>query len=247
MFFVPLFLSNLNTKKIARKIEYIRTTGSTNKTIYDMWQNNEIHSGGALITDQQTEGKGRRENQWISSTNKSLTFSFILNDEDEVLNNKISLISGIAIIDGIKKIANLDCQLKWPNDIMYKNKKLGGILIEKKEGVFIVGIGINVNDLDFEESIQNKACSIYSITSRNTQREPLLAFIFNSFENLLTKNMSEIVKKWESVCNHINTFVKFHHSNQIIEAEFAGLNKDGKAKIKINNTEKIFHSGIIEL
>ena len=247
MFFVPLFLSNLKTKKIARKIEYIRMTGSTNKTIYDMWKNNEIDSGGALITDQQTEGRGRRGNQWLSSTSKSLTFSFILNDEDGSLINKISLISGIAIIEGIKKIANLDCQLKWPNDIMYKNKKLGGILIEKKEDVFIVGIGINVNDSDFDQSIQNKACSIYSITNRSTQREPLLAFIFNSFENLLTKNISEIIKKWESVCNHINTFVKFHHSNEIIEAKFTGLNKDGKAKIKINETEKIFHSGIIEL
>ena len=246
MFFIPLFLSNLKTKKIARKIEYIRTTHSTNKTIYEMLQNNEIHSGDVLIAEEQTNGKGRRGNIWQSSSGKSLTFSLIL-DYDDSLMNKISLISGVAIIEGIKKITKLDCQLKWPNDIMYKTKKLGGILIEKKGEYFIIGIGINVNDSDFEESIQNKACSIYSITKRSSQREPLLAFIFNSFEELLTKDISEIIKKWESFCNHMNTFVKFHHSKQIIEAKFMGLNKEGNARININKSEKTFHSGIIEL
>ncbi len=247
MFFIPLFLSNLKTKKIGKQIEYIRTTGSTNKTIYHMLQNKEIEIEGVLISDQQTEGKGRRGNTWFSSAGKSLTFSLILKSSDKSLTEKLPLISGIAIIQAIKKMINIDCQLKWPNDIVYNYKKLGGILIEKRGDNFIIGIGLNVNDSDFDESIQNQACSIYSIIDRSVQREPLLAFILNDFEKLLNNDMEEIIKKWESVCSHMNTFVKFHYSKNILEGDFLGLSKNGEAKIKINKKEHLFNSGVINI
>ena len=247
MFFVPLFLSNLKTKKIARKIEYIRTTDSTNETIYKMFQNNTIKANNALITDNQTAGKGRRGNTWFSSNGKSLTFSFIIKDDNDLLIKKIPLISGIAIIEAIKKMTNIECQLKWPNDILYNSKKLGGVLIEKKEGHFIVGIGLNVNEASFERSIESKTCSIFSILNHSIQREALLAYIFNNFEALLNQELIEIIKKWESLCNHINTFVKFHNFQNMIEAKFIGLNEKGEARIEIGNNEKIFNSGIIEL
>lgn len=247
MFFIPLFLSNLKTKKIARKTEYIRTTGSTNETIYKMFQNSQIKSNDALIADNQTAGKGRRSNIWFSSAGKSLTFSFIIEDDNDLLIKKIPLISGIAIIEAIKKLTNIDCQLKWPNDILYNSKKLGGVLIEKKRGHFIIGIGLNVNESSFEQSIENKTCSIASIINHSIQREPLLAYIFNNFEELLDQDIYKIIKKWESLCNHMNTFIKFHHFQNIIEAKFLGLNEKGEAKIQIDNDEKKINSGIIEL
>ena len=247
MFFVPLFLSNLKTKKMARKIEYIRTTNSTNETIYKMFQNNKIKPNDALITDNQTAGKGRRGSTWFSSPGKSLTFSFIIKEDNDLLMKKIPLISGIAIINAIKKTTTLDCQLKWPNDILYNSKKLGGVLIEKKGGHFIIGIGLNVNESSFNQSIENKTCSIFSIINHSIQREPLHAYIFNNFEELLNQDIDKIIKKWESLCNHMNTFIKFHHSQNIIEAKFIGLNKKGEARIEIDNDEKKFNSGIIEL
>ena len=85
MFFVPLFLSNLKTKRIARRIEYIRTATSTNQIIYKMLQNHEVKSGDVLIAEEQTEGKGRRGNKWISCPGKSLTFSLVLKDDEDLL------------------------------------------------------------------------------------------------------------------------------------------------------------------
>ena len=235
----------MKTRKIARQIESIRTTESTNETIYNMFQNKEVKIGSALVAEEQTNGKGRRGNKWYSSPSKSLTFSLIIKDNIESLIKKLPLISGFAIIEAIKQLTKLDCQLKWPNDIVYKNKKLGGVLIEKKRDNFIVGIGLNVNDSDFDKSIEKEVCSIYSIINYPIQREPLLAFIFNNFEELLSKNMEEIIKKWEYLCNHMNSFVKFHYSKQIVEGKFVGLNGNGEAKININEIEKVFHSGVI--
>tara|TARA_Y100001970_G_C14101397_1_gene785688 strand:+ start:312 stop:1055 length:744 start_codon:yes stop_codon:yes gene_type:complete len=247
MFSTSLFLSYLKTEKIAKQIEYIKATSSTNQTIYDMFKRNKINEMGALITEEQTNGKGRRGNKWYSSSGKSLTFSFLIESKEDVLLSKLPLITGISIIEGINQSTSLDCQLKWPNDILYDSKKVGGILIEKKGGHFIIGIGLNVNDSNFDSLIQSSACSLSSIVNQPIERESLLAFIFNHFEKLLNKNMVTIIKKWESLCGHMNNCIKFHHANNIIEAKFVGIHKNGAAKLNINGNEELFYSGIIEL
>ena len=246
MFFTPLFLSNLTTKKIARNIEYFRTLDSTNTEIFDMLKQNQAKSGDAIIADQQTAGRGRRGNNWISNPGESITCSIIIKDEDDSLVKKLPLISGIAIIKGIKQLTKLDCNLKWPNDILLDSKKIGGILIERKDGHFIIGIGLNVNESELDKSIENST-SIRLELGRTVQRESLLAFIFNHFENLLGNNLSSIINEWESLCLHMDRMVKFHQSNQLMSVTFLGLNENGEANIQTDDGKKIINSGIIEL
>ncbi len=246
MFFTPLFLSNLTTKKIARNIEYFRTLDSTNTEIFDMLKQNQAKSGDAIIADQQTAGRGRRGNNWISNPGESITCSIIIKDEDDSLVKKLPLISGIAIIKGIKQLTKLNCNLKWPNDILLDSKKIGGILIEKKDGHFIIGIGLNVNESELDKSIENST-SIRLELGRTVQREPLLAFIFNHFETLLGNNLSSIINEWESLCLHMDRMVKFHQSNQLMSVTFLGLNENGEANIQTDDGKKIINSGIIEL
>ena len=246
MFFTPLFLSNLKTKKIARNIEYFRTLGSTNTEIFNMLKQNQAESGDAIIADQQTAGHGRRGNSWISNPGESITCSIIIKDDDESLIKKLPLISGIAIIKAIKQLTKLDCNLKWPNDILLDSKKIGGILIEKKEDYFIIGIGLNVNEPELDKSIENST-SIRLKLGRPIQREPLLAFIFNHFETLLNSNLSSIINDWESLCLHMDRMVKFHQSNQLMNVKFLGLNENGEANIQTDDEKKTINSGIIEL
>ena len=246
MFFTPLFLSNLTTKKIARNIEYFRTLDSTNTEIFDMLKQNQAKSGDAIIADQQTAGRGRRGNNWISNPGESITCSIIIKDEDDSLVKKLPLISGIAIINGIKQLTKLDCNLKWPNDILLDSKKIGGILIEKKDGYFIIGLGLNVNESELDKSIENST-SIRIELGRTVQREPLLAFIINHFETLLGNNLSSIINEWESLCLHMDRMVKFHQSNQLMSVTFLGLNENGEANIQTDDGKKIINSGIIEL
>ena len=246
MFFTPLFLSNLTTKKIARNIEYFRTLDSTNTEIFDMLKQNQAKSGDAIIADQQTAGRGRRGNNWISNPGESITCSIIIKDEDDSLVKKLPLISGIAIINGIKQLTKLDCNLKWPNDILLDSKKIGGILIEKKDGYFIIGLGLNVNESELDKSIENST-SIRIELGRTVQREPLLAFIINHFETLLGNNLSSIINEWESLCLHMDRMVKFHQSNQLMSVTFLGLNENGEANIQTDDGKKTINSGIIEL
>ncbi|MAV64499.1 MAG: biotin--[acetyl-CoA-carboxylase] ligase [Pelagibacteraceae bacterium TMED237] len=245
MFIKDLFRSKLNTKKIAKKIYHIKITDSTNNQIYTMFQNEEIDIGDILISEKQINGKGRRGNKWFSSSGKNLTFSFILNSDSNNMNNKIPLISGISIIKAIKQLTNLECYLKWPNDIIHDNKKLGGILIESKKNKFIIGIGINVNEINFDKTIRDTACSLKTILNNTIERECLLAFIFNNFEKLLNEKNENIIKMWENKCNHLNKSVKFFQSNKLVTGKFLGLNINGEAKLKINDKYKAINSGVI--
>ena len=156
MFFTSLFSANLITKKLAKDIQYIVSTDSTNDSIWEMFCNNEIKSGGVLIAEQQNRGRGRRGSVWYSTRGESLTFSFLI-DSQMVSLQLISLCCGIAIVNGIKEFTGLECNLKWPNDIMFNNYKVGGILIERKKSFLIIGVGLNINDSNFNPEIKNKA------------------------------------------------------------------------------------------
>ena len=104
MFFIPLFLSNLNTQKIGQKIEYLKSTDSTNKTIFKLFENQKMKSGNILIAEEQIAGKGRRGNRWFSSSGESLTFSLLIKNNNNLLDKKLPLICGIAIIKAIKTV-----------------------------------------------------------------------------------------------------------------------------------------------
>ena len=246
MFFTSLFTTNLITKKLARDIQYVVSTDSTNDTIWKMFCNKEIKLGGVLIAEQQNKGRGRRGNTWYSSRGESLTFSFLIDSQTTSLDT-ISLCCGIAIVNGIKEFTNLECNLKWPNDKMVKKKKIGGILIERKKDFLIIGIGINVNDSNFNSKIKNKATSLKKILNHTIQREPLLAYIFNNIERLLNSNDEIIIKMWLSLCVHINKNINFNNSNnKIITAKFLTINNKGEAILNINGEKQIIQSGFIE-
>jgi BirA family biotin operon repressor/biotin-[acetyl-CoA-carboxylase] ligase len=206
-----------------------------------------MKSGGVLIADKQEAGRGRRGNHWFSSSEKSLTFSLLIKNNDKLLNKKISLICGISIAKAIKDISGVDCGLKWPNDVVHDSKKIAGVLIEQKQNHFIIGMGVNVNNTNFPKSIQDKACSLELILDYPTQREELLAKILNHLEKLLFNDLADIIMEWESLCSHMGIYVKFHDYNNIVNGKFIGLSRNGDAKIDINGEEVLFNSGIVEL
>jgi len=246
MFFTSLFSANLITKTLAKDIQYIASTNSTNDKIWDMYSNNKINLGGILISEEQLDGRGRRNNVWHSSIGKSLTFSFII-DSESIISEIISLCCGVGIVNGIKEFTQLECSLKWPNDIMFNNHKIGGILIEKKKDLLIVGIGINVNDANFNSEISDKASSLKKILNHSVQREPLLAYILNNIEKMFNANNNIVINMWLSLCNHINKNINLYRSNnKIIKAEFITINNNGEAILNINGKKETIQSGFIQ-
>ena len=249
MLFTNLIQTNLQTSFIGRKIEYFSFTESTNDDAFEFINNNEADDGMLIITDNQTNGRGRRNNKWLSSPGNNLTFSLILKKPNDYDLGLFSILSGVSIVKGIQKFTNINCTLKWPNDIILNNKKIGGILIETKSNslYFIIGIGLNVNQQEIPPEIETIASSLRIEKNNPIQREPLLAFILNEFENLYDYEPIKWIEEWKKYCNHINKQVSFNHNNEIINGLFIDINNDGNAIINIEKQHIIISSGVLEI
>ena len=249
MFFTNLFQSNLKSQFIIKKTEYYPATEST---MSDLWELiNEDNSHVLVITDNQKNGKGRLNNKWHSKPGCSLTCSFSLNKV--FLNEQFNLhaiLIPVAIIRAIKKLLNLEIKVKWPNDLFYENKKVGGILIESKNNqqVLNIGIGLNVNEdnNDFPNEIKNKTTSLKIIKGHPIQREPLLAFIINEIEQKIKSlDSKKLINIWQENCIHINENICFKYQNKMISGIFKKINLKGQAVIEYEN-KHITYDGPID-
>ena len=251
MIFTNLIQTNLETSFIGRDIEYYSFTDSTNDDAFELISNDEAINGMIIITDYQKKGRGRRNNTWISSPGNNLTFSLILKEPDKQRLGLFSILSGIAIVKGIKKFTNIQCSLKWPNDIMLNNKKIGGVLIETKNKdshiYGVIGIGININQQELPKELQSIASSLRIENSNPIQREPLLAFILNEFEKLYISDTDKWIATWKECCNHLDKKITFHKNDDLIEGHFINIDNNGNAIININSKETLISSGVLEI
>ena len=241
MFKIGLLESNLEYKKFFNNIVYYPRTKSTNSDLWALYQKSPKKH--LIISDNQTAGRGRGLNQWVSTPNKSLTCSFVLSQIFPLEKfNFHSLILPISIVIGVKKHLSLSLQIKWPNDIMYKNHKVGGILIEtkkySKKYILNIGIGMNVNELgnDLCENINKKAISLRMILGRKIQRELLLASILNELYDAVRRyTPPQIILEWQKHCNHINHKVFFKYNKKNVAGLFKKINNNGQAIIEFNH------------
>jgi len=251
MFFVNLLEANMRTKNFNFDMNYYPVTKSTNEDIWELY-NQTFQKNLFVITDNQTSGKGRHNNSWFSTPNKSIACSFLLNQVFDKLNFH-SLAIPLAIVKGIKKFSGIELQIKWPNDIVYNNKKLAGILIESvkcKTGyLFNIGIGINVNEApqDFPPELTGHATSLKIINNNTIQREPLLATILNELDDLISNcNYDTISCDWMKHCSHINQNVQFKFNSENISGVFTQINSNGQAVIK-KESRKILYDGAVQV
>ena len=253
MFSVESMQAGLNTEFLGRNVQYIASTNSTNDDVWNSFQNGNPN-GTLIISEQQKRGRGRRKNTWYAIPNKSLIFSFLF--LPEVPLEKIGLLpllAGVSIVKGIHMITNILPGLKWPNDIMLDQKKMGGILIESRttnQGACVaVGIGLNINESpnDFSENLKNQATSLLIYSGKESKREIILSSILNEFENLYFHSWQNITSLWEKYCIHKNNTITFHNGEELFQGNFQGITNTGYAKIKLNGKTKIFPAGMITL
>jgi BirA family biotin operon repressor/biotin-[acetyl-CoA-carboxylase] ligase len=252
MFNLNTYKEKLSTDFIGQSIQYYPKLDSTNAKAWELVSEN-TQNGTVVITDNQTKGRGRQSNKWISIPDKSLTFSIILYPNAPP--NKInlySLIAGLAITDCLNEY-DIQAKLKWPNDILIKGKKAGGILCESKinGGVIksmVIGIGLNVNDKteEFPEVLRKNATSLMIENGKQYQLEILLAKFLNHLEHRIKNKETNLqLLDWEKRCAHLNQKVTFHSGNENVTGVFKGLSSNGQAVITINNEEVIFDSAEI--
>ena len=160
---------------------------STNEFLKGISSKEALDNFTVVTAENQTKGKGQMGSVWNSQAGKNLIMSVLvkdlLKDINEIFNLNIAV--SLAVITALKKNNIPDLSIKWPNDILSANKKIGGILIEniiKSDGTIlsIVGLGLNVNQTNFEGL--PKASSLAVVTGKEFDKEKLLLEIIAHLE-----------------------------------------------------------------
>tara|TARA_Y100000816_G_scaffold284585_1_gene263077 strand:+ start:1394 stop:2083 length:690 start_codon:yes stop_codon:yes gene_type:complete len=198
---------------------------------------NEINNSNKpiLVTaDMQTKGRGRNEKKW-NSPKGNLYFSFGFTRHNHI--NGLSVKVGLIVAESLQQILKKNVLLKWPNDIFYLNKKVGGILVETSSinNIFkiVIGIGVNLQLSDSNKQWGNLEINADINKVKQQIIEMLSSKLFVFLEEDLDENWS---KRWTNLCIHNEKEIMLESNNE--ELLFMGINHDGQL-IGKNKDDKI--------
>jgi len=194
--------STLATQELGQHLHLHREVASTNATLLALAQSGAEH-GTVVVADSQTAGRGRQARTWFSPSGMNLYCSILIRAGDlripfaEWL-SWIPLGSAVAIAEAVRTVTGTRLALKWPNDLLINDRKLGGVLCEQgvdrgKQPFVIIGIGLNVNTTRevFPQELADIAISLMEICERPIDRNRLLSEILNDLETVLNELRSE--------------------------------------------------------
>jgi BirA family biotin operon repressor/biotin-[acetyl-CoA-carboxylase] ligase len=170
---------------IGRQIVVLEQTGSTNDAILQVASSQGaavssppslVNEGLVLFAEHQTAGRGQRGNRWESAVGKGLWFSILLRPQIQINESwRLTVWAIEAISEVIRAEFALDSTIKMPNDVQLLGRKVAGVLVEmraqqKAPHLAVVGIGVNANQSDFPNELQDRATSLAMTLGRPVNR-----------------------------------------------------------------------------
>ncbi|MBB2146294.1 biotin--[acetyl-CoA-carboxylase] ligase [Pedobacter sp. LMG 31464] len=219
---------------------------STNNFLKDLVSKSEpLPEGTVIMADDQFAGRGQQENTWHAEPGKNLTISILLKPKFLPLNQQFLLNMAISI--AINKVltgyvAN-GFSIKWPNDIYYFDKKLGGILIESSVigntiKTAVIGIGLNINQQEFAEELTKTATSLHQILQEDVNLEELLIEICSQIESLYLQlkagNYTFLREAYVDKLYKLNKPAIYRQNGEIFEGIIRGVTDLGLLNVERN-------------
>ncbi len=240
---IPFFDQRLDYKKISS------TFSEARKLIL----NREVQGNFLLVTETQTAGKGRNTNHWFSPGGG---LWFTAGFYNLPLRSSLTLYLAICITQSINELfpeTTGELAVKWPNDLMLQNKKLGGILTSAFPDLkyIISGIGLNTNNREFPPELQNIAVSLAYYTGREIDNEDLLSKIFEKFAEGLPDYLDNELLNLKPLYDRDFSYLK--DKKVILQTDYEefigrvkGINQKGALILQLENGSfQPFYSGSI--
>ncbi|MCM3236796.1 biotin--[acetyl-CoA-carboxylase] ligase [Heyndrickxia oleronia] len=236
----------LKTSKLGSMIQYLDTIDSTQKVAHQLAQEG-CPEGTIVVAEEQTNGRGRLTRQWHSPKFTGIWMSIVLRPKLPPFKApQFTLITAVAVVQAIEQLCDLQPEIKWPNDILIKGKKVTGILTElqadsDKIHSIIIGIGINVNQTreDFPEELHSVATSIAiengGKLSRSILIQQILANLEKYYQIYLEIGFAPLKLLWESYAISIGKDIIARTVNEVIAGKAIGISDEGVLKIQDKN------------
>ena len=243
---------NLNTKFLGKRVYYFDSTDSTQNFAMEI-ASNDKENGTVIISKKQTVGRGRMKRKWKSPTG-GIWMSIIIHPKFDVsYTTLVPIATSLALCMAIEKILKIKPELKWPNDVTLKGKKVAGVLVDTSiisneiENV-VLGIGINFKIKPHElASTIKKTPNFYGVTTlvkKNERALPLVQqFLYeleNVFQLINSRRIKKIKSEWTKRSSTIGRNVSIITSEGNVNGKAVKIDSDGALIIsKGKKAEKI--------
>lgn len=229
------------------------TVDSTNNYAMQQVHDGLAKHGRAWFANEQTAGKGQRGKHWASEKGKNIAMSLVLVPGQFKITSQFHLSAAIALacFEFLKTYAGDEMKIKWPNDLYWRDRKAGGILIENKfQGKAwkwaVVGIGININQTVFNIDLANPV-SLKQITGKTFDAvalaKELHALIMKNLSEIIT--MDKILQQYNRHLYKINELVTLRKAGVKFETVIKEVSAHGKL-VTVDAMEREFDFGEVE-
>lgn len=154
--------------------------------------------GTIVLADQQLAGQGRHGHEWHSEPNSGIYCSLVLPPSPV-----LTLALGIATVEAIAQATGIQCDIRWPNDLMLDERKAAGILVQLVNGQAIAGIGINVNQTEFPDDLHHQAISLRQHAGRELAREDILFALFPAIDSVISEDTETILRLFTHASSYV--------------------------------------------
>ncbi len=188
--------SLLQTRRLGRSLQVLAETGSTNDDARNAAKHG-AEDGHVIVADAQTQGRGARGHTWSSPAGVDLYLSAVVHVGLPLSGlPPLTLAVGVAVAETVAELASgCKTSVKWPNDVWLDEKKIAGVLIESTSTSqhaepVVIGIGINVNRLEFPQGLDTAPTSLALATGAALERERVLGILLGHVETWVDRFIS---------------------------------------------------------
>lgn len=253
---------------IGHQLFILPTVDSTNNYAMGQVQEGRAAHGTVYFALEQTAGKGQRGRRWITLPGQNIMMSTVLQPAGLPLSNQFIVSAAIALAcyDFFKNYAGDETRIKWPNDVYWRDRKAGGILIENRISApentpqrgpqpaaswawAIAGTGININQVQFDSGIQ-RAVSLKQITGKDFEvvelAKELCQRLQQRWEMVMKEKMTAtLLEHYQAALYKRTEKVKLRKGNTVFETTITGVTAQGELLTK-DVLERQFQAGEIE-
>jgi BirA family transcriptional regulator, biotin operon repressor / biotin---[acetyl-CoA-carboxylase] ligase len=214
---------------IAFDVRHYDSIGSTNDEAMRLAREGAAH-GTVVHADEQTAGRGRLSRRWLSPPG-NLYLSIVLRpDVPAARSVEIGLVAALAVADAVDALLpqHVRATLKWPNDVLARNGKIAGILLEQADDTLILGIGLNI--LQAPSGVSYQVSTIVGcggLATVDGAREKLLSALANWFGIWQQEGFPPIRANWLARAHPLGATLRVRLADRFVIGSFAGIDDDG--------------------
>ena len=219
-------------------------TSSTNDVARDQGRRGEP-AGFVVAASRQTAGRGRQGRAWESPPGRGLYVSILLRPELRAAEtSRLPILASVAAVDAVEAVTGTRPQIKWPNDLLLRGRKLGGLLIETemagaRVAFAVLGIGINVRHAegDFSPEVRALATSLYLATGQLHRRADVLVALLQALERRLERPFDEAREAWTASSLTLGQRVELNTGRGRKLGQAMGLDDSGALLLRADSGE----------